>query len=104
MTSLHFGVDLARPHVARVAVHGELDLATLPALRERLLQLIADGYRCLSVDLSEVTFCDSSGLGVFVGAHRRLQAVHGDLELLGARPNLRHLFEVSGLDQVLNLR
>lgn len=103
MTSLQFGVDCRSPEVASVAVSGELDLVTLPALRERLLGLIADGWRSIVVDLADVCFCDSSGLGVFVGAHRRLCAVDGDLELIHTRPSIRHLFEVSGLDQVLHV-
>jgi anti-sigma B factor antagonist len=88
---------------ARVALCGELDLVTLPAVRDQILGLIADGCRSLVIDLTEVRFCDSSGLGVFVGAHRRLRAVDGDLELVGTRPNLQRLFEVSGLDQVLRV-
>lgn len=88
---------------ATLVVGGEIDLATAPALREQLLGLVGEGYEHIEVDLDGVDFCDSTGLGVFVGAHRRLRAIDGTLVLTHAQRSVRHLFEVSGLDQVLHL-
>jgi anti-sigma B factor antagonist len=90
-------------HSAEVGVAGELDLASVPELRACLLGLITDGCDDLVVSLDGVEFCDSSALGVFVGCHRRLGAANGRFELRRPPPVIRHLFAVSGLDQILTV-
>jgi anti-sigma B factor antagonist len=61
-----------------VRVGGEIDLASAPELRQCLDQTINGGSRQLVVDLRQVGFMDSVGLGVLVGARRRLLAAGGD--------------------------
>src|SRR5688572_19040829 len=84
--------------VATVIVAGELDLASVPQLRSCLTDLIGRGELRLVVDLGGVTFCDSTALGVFVGAHRRIAASNGRIEFREPPPSLRNLLVVSGLD------
>ncbi len=48
-----------------------LDIATTPAVRERLLGLLGPGVRLLIIDLSGVSFCDAAGLAVLTGTQRR---------------------------------
>jgi anti-sigma B factor antagonist len=55
------------------------------------------------VDLSAVTFIDSTGLGVLVGAARRLRAQGGDLQLVGCTTALRRVLVIAGLDHVFDL-
>jgi anti-sigma B factor antagonist len=90
--------------VAVVSVTGELDLASVPQLRSCLTDLIGRGEVHLVVDLGGVTFCDSTALGVFVGAHRRVTASNGRIEFHQPPPSLRNLLVVSGLDQILTVR
>ncbi len=61
---------------------GEVDLYTAPALRDRMASLIDGGVRRLVVNLEEVGFLDSSGLGVLIGALRRLKEHDGVLRLV----------------------
>ena len=78
---------------AIVAVAGEVDIATVTRLRERLFELAASG-RTLVVDLDQVSFIDSAGLAALVGAARRTagllylaRTLDGALEsLAAARP------------------
>jgi anti-anti-sigma factor len=60
------------------AVTGEIDISTVPQLRERLFEL-ADNGGTLIVDLNRVTFIDSAGLGALVGTARRAAAHGGSL-------------------------
>jgi anti-sigma B factor antagonist len=64
-----------------VRVSGELDLATAPALREHLANALSRCGAALVVDLTDVTFCDSSGLGALVATHRRAQLLDRGLAL-----------------------
>ncbi|TDC12992.1 anti-sigma factor antagonist [Streptomyces sp. 8K308] len=65
-----------------VRVAGELDLATSPGVRQRVHEAVADGRRRLVLDLSEVLFCDSSGVGVLVAARRLMRSCAGELRLI----------------------
>ncbi|MFI9822862.1 STAS domain-containing protein [Streptomyces sp. NPDC052013] len=67
---------------AVLRVSGELDLVTSPVLRQRVHDVVADGRHSLVLDLSEVWFCDSSGVGVLIAARRLLRSCQGTLRLI----------------------
>jgi anti-sigma B factor antagonist len=82
-----------------VRVVGEVDVDAAPVLRRYLIELIAAGTRRLVVDLGEVGFLDSTGLGTFIGARKRLRAYRGSLELAALQPSVRTVFTITGLDR-----
>jgi anti-sigma B factor antagonist len=86
-----------------VRVHGDLDVELSSQLRDCIAGLVDDGARELVVELGEVPFCDSSGLGVLVGAHRRMTAVGGHVAVAHPSPAVRHLLELSGLDRIFDV-
>ena len=88
---------------ARSVVHvsGELDAYTAARLRESLAGLISAGARQIVVDLAELSFMAASGLGVLVGASRRLQRDKGKLLLRAAPPSVNKMIEITGLDATL---
>jgi anti-sigma B factor antagonist len=67
---------------AVLRVSGEMDLVTSPVLREQVHRAVADGRHSLVVDLSEVLFCDSSGVGVLVATRRLMRSCHGRLRVV----------------------
>ncbi|MFD3734424.1 STAS domain-containing protein [Streptomyces sp. NPDC058632] len=67
---------------AVLQVSGELDLVTSPVLRQRVHDVVADGRHRLVLDLSEVWFCDSSGVGVLIATRRLLRSCQGSLRLI----------------------
>ncbi|MER7175761.1 MULTISPECIES: STAS domain-containing protein [Streptomyces] len=67
---------------AVIQVSGEMDLVTSPALRQRVHEAVADGRRNVVLDLSEVLFCDSSGVGVLIASRRLLRSCSGRLRLI----------------------
>ncbi|MDZ7676802.1 MAG: STAS domain-containing protein [Acidimicrobiales bacterium] len=79
---------------------GEIDVAAAPTLREQLAGTIDGGATRLVVDLENVDFIDSTGLGVLVGALRRARSADGDLRLVCTNTRLLRIFEVTGLDEV----
>jgi anti-anti-sigma factor len=60
-----------------VSLTGELDLAESPGLRKSLEQLVQAGTQLIVVDASELTFLDSSGIGVLVASHNQQEALGG---------------------------
>jgi len=81
-----------------IEVEGQVDLYSAPDFRERTARVIADGAQCVLIDLSRVTFMDSTGLGVLVGALKRLRAARADLLLVVSDYDIERLFELTGLD------
>ncbi|MFY4719106.1 STAS domain-containing protein [Streptomyces sp. LaBMicrA B280] len=67
---------------AVLQVRGELDLMTSPVLRQRVHDVVAEGHHSLVVDLSDVFFCDSSGVGVLIAARRLIRSCQGQLRLI----------------------
>jgi anti-sigma B factor antagonist len=79
-----------------VSVEGELDLSTAPRLKWMLIDALEAGRSPLVVDLSLVTFMDSTALGVLVGVNRSLDG--GRLAIVCARTEVLKTFELSGVD------
>lgn len=84
-------------------IGGEIDVYTAPRLRERLIEMIGAGEKQVVVDLGRVEFLDSTGLGVLVGAHRRLRAGAGSLSLVCPHERLLKIFRITGLDSVFDI-
>ncbi|GAA2385879.1 STAS domain-containing protein [Dactylosporangium salmoneum] len=84
-------------------VGGEVDVYTAPRLREKLVELSEQGARHVVVDLSRVEFLDSTGLGVLVGALKRLRAVNGSFGLVCSHERLLKIFRITALDRVFSL-
>jgi anti-sigma B factor antagonist len=80
-----------------VELEGELDLAVAPMLRQRLESLLASGATTIAVDLLDVTFLDSTALGVLVGALKQCQRAGGDLHLVVTEPRILKVLEITGL-------
>jgi len=90
------------PHVV-VAVRGEVDIATAPKLREKLVELACQGSQQVVVDLDGVDFLDSTGLGVLIGGMKRLRGLDGDLTLVCTQPRILKVFEITGLDRAFSI-
>jgi anti-sigma B factor antagonist len=86
-----------------VEARGEVDVYTASLLRERLLEVIDGGAGSVVVDLRRVDFLDSTGLGVLVGALKRLRMAGGDLALVCGNEKLLKIFKITALDRVFAL-
>jgi anti-sigma B factor antagonist len=86
-----------------VRLRDALDVATAPALRERLIGLLRPGMRLLVLDMSRVPSCDSSGLAVLIGAQRRARLLGIVLRLAAPSPAVAKLLRLTGLDRSLTI-
>ena len=83
-----------------VRVYGEIDMSESRELAETLVQF-ANGD--VTVDLSNVPFCDSSGLNALVAVHRHLQRHRAVLRVRGVRPGIWRVMHLAGLDECLDI-
>jgi anti-sigma B factor antagonist len=84
-------------------VGGELDAYTAPDLRDSLDGLLEKGARWIVVDLKDLTYLDSTGLGILVGTAKKCRQAGGDLSVACQRRNLVRIFEISGTQEILNM-
>ena len=85
----------------RVVAAGELDLSTAPMLRRELDELVAVGWRDVTVDLRETTFADTSALHVLLDAHARLAGCGGTLSVMVEAGPVADLLALSGTRHAL---
>jgi anti-sigma B factor antagonist len=86
-----------------VKVNGEIDAYTAPQLREKLFPMSEKEGVKMVVDLSEVNYMDSTGLGVFVGVFKNVRAHNGEFKIVGLSERLQRLFEITGLADIIDI-
>lgn len=85
------------------AVSGELDLLTAPSFRAQVDKALdPEGARNLILDLSELTFVDSSGLGAILGRYKVVSQLGGRMVLVCPQPQVQRVFSVSGLYKIMD--
>jgi anti-anti-sigma factor len=96
---------LRRPAHTIARLRGDLDVATAPALRERLADLLRLHMPTplLVLDLAEVWFCDAAGLAVLIGTQRRATSLGTTLRLAAPRSQIAGVLHATGLDRSLSI-
>lgn len=79
---------------------GEIDCVAGPVLKECITETLVGGEVHVVVDLCDVDFIESTGLGALVGGRRRAEAVNGSLSLVCTEVRVLRVFQVTGLDKV----
>jgi anti-sigma B factor antagonist len=93
----------AAEDVPVVSVSGEVDVYSAPELKESLAKLRQSGARSIVVDLTEVAFLDSTGLGALVEARAATTEAGGSLSIVCNQERILKLFTITGLDSVFSI-
>ena len=93
----------ARDDHALVTATGEIDAATADSVAEAVSAALANGHKRVLLDFTDVTFIDSTGLGVLVKSHRAAEATGATFAVVHPTPQTRKLIRVLGLDQLLHV-
>ena len=91
----------AKPGI--LPLNGEIDLHVAPQIRASLTSLLADKPPRLVVDLSKVSYIDSSGIAVLIEAMQNVDKYGGKFALSGLQESVRPIFEIARLDQVFRI-
>ena len=97
-------VDIKSEHDGDAMIYrlrGSLDLATAPSLRAALIEAANEGKHDIIVDLSQLEFLDSTGLGAIIGAHRRALENGGRVRLIVNEGPISRLLTITGLMRTL---
>lgn len=86
-----------------VAPQGEIDLGRSPGLRTRLGEIIAEKPGRIIIDLSGVTYMDSSGVATLVEALQQCRSINASLTLCAMQDRVRSIFEIARLDMVFTI-
>lgn len=84
-------------------IEGEIDTFTAPILREELEMIAIKEKMNIELDLSKVSFMDSTGLGVFVAFYKRVLKENANLKLVRLSNRLSRLFEITGLSELMDI-
>ena len=101
----HFRVDLEKPadEMGVIVLEGEIDIYSAPQFKEVLLNGIEDGAQRVIVDLTAVSFIDSTALGVLVSGAKLVRPRNGNLDLVCTDENIIRIFEITGLDRIFGI-
>lgn len=87
----------------RGKIEGEIDTFTAPILRDELETITIGKYSLIELDLSNVNYMDSTGIGVFVGFYKKVNREQGKLKLTQLSDRLTRLFEITGLNELIDI-
>lgn len=83
-----------------ILLRGEIDIYSAPDFKDNLFQAIGDCKEDIVLDCSELSYIDSMGLGIMVAALKRARQNDRNVRIRNAKPNVKKLFKITGLDKV----
>lgn len=86
-----------------IKLKGEVDIYTAPSLRETIVDTVEKGRYKIVVDLDEVNFLDSTGLGVLVGGLKRVKQHDGELGIICNQEKVLRIFKITGLTKIFKM-
>ena len=89
--------------VVVIAPSGELDISNSALLKEAIAEQARRGRRKVLIDLDQVSYMDSSALGALISGMTTLKKEQGDLKVSGLNENIERIFQLTGLNQFLNV-
>jgi len=86
-----------------LSVQGEIDVYTSPKVKESINSLIEQSVYNIVVNLEEVRYIDSTGLGVLIGALKRVRENNGNISLVCSNPQIKKIFQITGLVKIFGI-
>lgn len=86
-----------------VSLSGEIDAYTAPQLKEAIIPLTRQKNNTVEVDLENVNYMDSTGLGVFISALKATKEHESYLKLVNIEERVLRLFKITGLDEIMDI-
>lgn len=85
----------------RIELSGEIDISTAKIFRETLEKVYQDKQKDISLHFDQLTYIDSTGLGVIIGAYGKMKEKNNRIQILNPKQNIKKLLTITSLDQIL---
>ena len=86
-----------------VNLFGEVDIYTAEQLKEKLNSAVQENQNDIEIDMQNLDYIDSTGLGILIGVLKRLKQTQKDIYIVNAKPNVRKVFTITGLDKIFKV-
>ena len=90
--------------VSKIKIDGYLDSSTFPKLQEHLAQMVAQNRIHLLLNLADLDYISSAGLGVLLRTQKRLMASGSGLKMVNVNSHIGDIFRFSGFDQIFEIQ
>ena len=88
------------PGQVALDISGEVDVLTAPLLKDAIIAQVTKGAGQIIINLDDVEYLDSTGLGTLIGALKRTREAKCRLSIAGMNARIRRLFEITGIDKI----
>lgn len=86
-----------------VNLEGELDVSTADKLKEYLHKLVDEKLLDIKINLSNLDYIDSTGLGVMIGILKRIKSENKEIYIINPKSNVKKIFTITGLDKIFKV-
>ncbi|MFC1745394.1 anti-sigma factor antagonist [Candidatus Riflebacteria bacterium] len=100
---LNFAIKNIDNNTIVIHLKGDLDMYTLPVAKEKMKEVLADKIKRVIIDLENVNYIDSSGLGFFIGTLKKMREFEGELKLIKLTPYIYGIFKLIQLHQIISI-
>jgi len=90
--------------ICKISVEGEMDINTYKKVKDKLNAIIDEGSIDIELDFKNLSYIDSTGIGVLIGILKKLKKNEQSLVIKNARDNIKRLFSITGLDKIFILQ
>lgn len=86
-----------------ISLQGELDVSTADKLKEHLHSLVDKKIIDMKINLTNLEYIDSTGLGVMIGILKRLKISDKEIYIINPKSNVKKIFTITGLDKIFKV-
>lgn len=98
-----FTVDQISDGRKGLKITGEVDVATAAPFREALEEVVASGNNEIFLDISDMDYIDSTGIGILIDMKKNVMKPEQQFVLINPKRSIRKLFQLTGVDQIFTI-
>ena len=83
---------------------GDVDIQSSSSLKEEINLMLNEVETDLIIDCTDLSYIDSTGLGVLIGVLKRVKNVQKDITIINAQSNIKKLLNITGLDKIFRIK
>lgn len=95
--------EVILPEYVSLALNGEVDISSSQVLKDKLYMAIENYDKNIKLDCTGLSYIDSTGLGILVGALKKIKQAEHTIIIKGLKENIKKLFYITGLDKIFVL-